>query len=108
MSTHQRLLTLPELALLVHMLRGKPNVEHLLAALPTSQVEQMDDGGMGSLLFVSYKPNRKFSDVVADFQFNDADGIPVLASLNIDEDGALFELDMFKADFSPLQRLPIL
>jgi hypothetical protein len=107
MPNHQRLLTLQELALLLYMLRGKPNVEHLLACLPTAQVEELSDGGMGSLLFVSSKPNRMFGEVIAEIQFNDEDNVPVLASLNLDKDGALFELDLFKADFSPLKKLPV-
>lgn len=68
----------------------------------------MNDGGMGSLLFVRSKPDRRLGEVVAEFQFKDEDNIPVLASLNLDEDGELFELDLFKADFSPLKRLPVL
>jgi hypothetical protein len=62
MSNHKRPLSLPELALLLFMLRGAPNMEHLLAGLPTMEVEEIDDGGMGSLLFVSSKPNRMFGE----------------------------------------------
>ena len=107
MPKQQRLLSRPELALLLYMLRGKPEVEHLLAGLPTIEVEDMDDGGMGSLLFVSSKPNRRFGDAVAQVQFTDEDNVAVLASINVDKDGELFELDLFKADFSPLKKLPV-
>ena len=39
-------------------------------------------------------------------KFNDADGVPVSAALNLDQDHHLFELDVWKVDFSPLQRWP--
>ena len=35
-------------------------------------------------------------------QFRDADGVGVVASLNVDQDGVPFELDMWKVDSSPL------
>jgi len=69
----------------------------------------MDDGGMGSLyLFVDEenKENRKFGAQVSEYQFLDKDGIDVIASLNVDEEGYLFELDIWKADFSELNNLP--
>lgn len=47
-----------------------------------------------------------FGGQVAEYQFTDADGVEVLASLNVDQDGRPFELDMWKTDFSPLIRIP--
>ena len=38
--------------------------------------------------------------------FTDEDGVKVIASLNVDSDGHLFELDIWKTDFSPLLRIP--
>jgi hypothetical protein len=35
-----------------------------------------------------------------------ADGVPVSTTLNPDAAGALFELDVFKGDFSPLLAFP--
>lgn len=72
-------------------------------------VAAMPDGGMGSLrlrLPNSTDAHQRFGGQVAEFSFADADGVPVLVSLNIDERGAPFELDVWKADFSPLQRVP--
>ena len=103
----KRLLTLPELGLLIYMLRGKPNVERLLALLPTAEVEELADGGMGSLRFVSSKPHRRLGEVVAELWYRDADEVPVLASLYLDTEGDLYELDNWKADSTPLQRIPV-
>jgi len=102
----QRPLSLSELALLVFMLRETPNAERFLGRLPTIKVQDMDDGGMGSLLFESEKQDRKLGDVIAEMQYLDEDDVPVFVSLNLDKDGDLFELDSWKVDFSPLRRIP--
>jgi hypothetical protein len=70
----------------------------------------MDDGGMGSLRLATdealQKPGRLVGPRAAEVQFIDADGVPVLASLNLDQNGELMELDIWKTDFSPLIRIP--
>lgn len=43
---------------------------------------------------------------VAELQFDDDDGVPILTSLNIDQDGKLFELDIWKVDYSPVIKYP--
>jgi hypothetical protein len=43
---------------------------------------------------------------IAEAEFTDEDGIPVSAVLNLDDKGQLFELDMWKVDFSALKRYP--
>lgn len=62
----------------------------------------MDDGGMGGL-YLLYEgediKGRKFGTQIADFEFKDTDGIDVIASLNLDDKGSLFELDIWKTDF---------
>jgi hypothetical protein len=102
----KRLLTLPELGLLIYMLRGKPQVERILALLPTAEVEELNDGGMGSLRFVSVKQNRHLGQVVAELWYKDEDEVPVLASLYLDTEGDLYELDSWKSDSTPLKRIP--
>jgi hypothetical protein len=89
------------------MLRGKPEAEPLLARLPTARVQELEDGGMGSLQFVSGTPNRRLGHLLANLWYTDADGVAVLASLYADTDGELFELDSWKVDDSPLQRIPV-
>ncbi len=72
-------------------------------------VRPMDDGAMGSLcLFPQGKivEGRILGKQVSDFQFTDIDGIEVIASLNVDRDGNLFELDIWKTDFGELISYP--
>ncbi len=69
----------------------------------------MDDGGMGSLyLFPKGKliGERLFGEQVSDFQFTDTDGVIVIVSLNVDKEGNLFELDIWKTDFGKLLKIP--
>lgn len=75
------------------------DVEHHL-------VEQMDDGGMGSLRFVSDARDRHVGGALAGASFLDEDGVLVSVTLNVDQHGQLFELDIWKVDFSPLKRIP--
>lgn len=106
------------------VLNRKPTTEEILlvdflvnnasAILPSNwkdnlMVCNMDDGKMGSLhLYNSAKMinGRKFGKQVSEFQFLDEDGVVVIASLNVDENGNLFELDIWKTDFSKLIKLP--
>ena len=37
----------------------------------------------------------------------DEDGVVVLAALNLDKNGKLFELDLWKVNFNPLETLPL-
>lgn len=77
--------------------------------LEALEVEPMDDGGMGSLYFIhpsKSRNQRRFGKCVARTEFTDDDGIAVSATLNVDEDGDLFELDVWKTDFNPVSRLP--
>ena len=72
-------------------------------------VQNMDDGQMGSLRLY---PNRDiikkrfFEKCVSEYQFNDIDGILVIASLYIDNENKLFELDIWKTNYEPLKILP--
>lgn len=72
-------------------------------------VMDMKDGGMGSLLLFPKdfkEKDRQFGEQVSDYRFLDEDGVEVIASLNVDQNGNLFELDMWKTDFSKLLRWP--
>ena len=72
------------------------------------QVEEMDDGGMGSLRLVvpTIAARRGVVSCEAAVRFTDADGVEVVASLNTDEHGSPIELDMWKTHFSRLIRIP--
>jgi len=72
-------------------------------------VESLSDGGMGSLrLFPcgSDQSKREFGMQLSEVQFFDKDGVRVSASLNIDQDGDIYELDIWKTDFSNLIEIP--
>ena len=106
MDCHWRELTAGEIRLLDELVRRSSapvaRAEDLLAC-------PMDDGGMGSIVLaplpISVIP-RRFGSQVAEVWFSDADGVAVSATLNTDEEGELFELDVWKVDFSPLIRIP--
>jgi hypothetical protein len=68
-------------------------------------VNPMDDGGMGSLAIGKNYDNRQLGEQIAEYMFKDLDGTPVSAALNVDELGELYELDIWKVDFSPTQML---
>jgi hypothetical protein len=74
-------------------------------------VKQMDDGGMGSFFILqsdySANLNRKFGKQASEYQFNDEDGVPVLVTLNLDEDNRLFEVDVWKTDYSPVIKFKV-
>lgn len=80
----------------------KYNLENLLVC-------SINDGGMGSLLLY---PNGKidnkrvFGEQISEMSYDDSDGTKVIISLNIDSEGNLFELDIWKTNFGKLIRLP--
>jgi len=70
------------------------------------KLESMDDGGMGSLHFFTETEDPKFGKTVAEYEFKDEDGLPVFATLILDQNGRIYELDMWKVNYSPLQNWP--
>ena len=94
-------------------------IAHLLTtgeAVPSAEVdrqsllvESMNDGGMGSLRLVPTgmrSKQRFFGARVSSFEFDDEDGVRVLAALVVDSEGHIYELELFKTDFTRLKRLP--
>lgn len=68
-------------------------------------VRDHDDGGMGSLDLVPLHKGhlgKVFGRAAAQIQFLDLDGVDVIAALYLDQDGDLFDLDVWKTDFNPL------
>jgi len=49
---------------------------------------------------------RIFGKVLAEAQCTDEDGVCVSIAINADNKGDLFEVDIWKVDFSPLKRYP--
>jgi len=102
-----RLLTADERALLAGLIGDKPEAARLLDSLPTALVEEMDDGGMGSLRFSGPENvSRRLGEQLVEKEFADIDGVPVIVAINLDDRGDLYELDVWKVDFSPLKRFP--
>src|SRR4051812_15966082 len=75
------------------------------ASLEEVLVVDMRDGGMGSIRFVNHGDRRR-SCSIAEAEYVDDDGVLVCIELNVDGSDELFELDLWKVDFSPLQRYP--
>jgi hypothetical protein len=77
--------------------------------LKSLKVADMEDGGMGSLrLFPKGLKvlDARFGERESACQFTDEDGVDVIASLNLDQHGKLYELDIWKTDFGKLIRIP--
>jgi len=96
-------------AKLLEALASKASINLPVDWQETIMVSSMDDGKMGSLyLFpkgiIGY--SRLFGRQASDCCFIDKDGIKVIASLNLDNNGDLFELDIWKTDYSPLIYIP--
>jgi hypothetical protein len=93
-----------ELSLISAMLNGTRHPE-LLSTLKVCAVEDMQDGGMGSIRFCGSE-GRRLGAAIAEAEYTDADGVLVSIVLNTDTNGALYEVDFWKVDFSPLCQYP--
>lgn len=95
---------------LLKVLVNKAKIDNLPKEwLERLMVRNLNDGGMGSLaLFPNGKERYKrcFGNEVSKVQFRDTDGILVIATLYLDDMGELYELDIWKTDFSPLKKIP--
>lgn len=100
-----RLLRVEEDALIRAMLEVQKDSANLLQQVDAVMVEDMSDGGMGSLRFSSDEMHS-LSVAVAEADYIDTDGIPVSIIVNVDGKGQLFELDIWKANFLPLECYP--
>jgi hypothetical protein len=95
--------------LLLEVLVKKSSLSFPLDWKENLLVRPMDDGGMGSLLLFPrglMNEKRMMGTRISECRFLDKDGIEVIASLNIDDKGDLYELDVWKTDFSPLISFP--
>ncbi|HFG0578844.1 hypothetical protein LIS90_13615 [Flavobacterium psychrophilum] len=104
----KRKLTLKE-ELLIDFLIKKSNVNNITNWKNKIVATPMADGGMGSLKLYSTdndKEDRLYGSTISEYQYKDIDGIDVIASLNLDKNNNLFELDIWKVDFSELLSLP--
>jgi uncharacterized protein DUF6984 len=97
-----------ELAIIKKMLAASPFEAKLAPQVSAMKVQEMPDGGMGSIKFFNGRPRSEleYGKEIAEAAFKDADGVPVSLSLRVDKAGDLFELDVWKVDFSPLIGYP--
>ena len=96
-----------ERALLEKMLADRFPQPKLSAKLESAEVEDMQDGCMGSIRFVaSGGQSRRFGKTIAKADYVDEDGVPVSIAINADDQGELLEVDFWKVDFSRLRRYP--
>jgi hypothetical protein len=102
-----RTLTKAEYGLISFLLMGTPYAKQIISGLSNMMVEEMDDGGMGSLRFMNKNmPQRRFGKQISEITLLDEDKVPVSFAIFLDKDGKLFELNVFKADFSRLVKFP--
>ena len=81
--------------------------EEIAAGLKDAEVREIPGGEIGSLVFAPSGPGeRKFGDVLATAEATDSDGATITFALNLDRSGALYELDIWKDDFSHVITLP--
>lgn len=70
-------------------------------------VQDMDDGGMGGVFFLSKNRNDQvLGNMLMELEFFDEDGAIVSVVINLDQNGDLYEMDVFKGDFSALLSFP--
>lgn len=100
-----RHLRVEEILLVLFLLSKHPRGAELIVGLQNARVADMADGGMGS---VTFDPDhvRKFGRVLLEASCVDLDEVVLSIALNVDERGELFELDIWKVDFSTLCAIP--
>ena len=98
-----------ELLLLNFLIVGVDHFEPSGKLLGRIKVADMNDGGMGSLRLFPQGSDAldvKFGKRASACQFTDEDGVEVIASLNLDQNGNLYELDIWRTDFGRVTRIP--
>ena len=96
-----------ERELIERMLTGQDVKPGVAAKLPSVLVEDMQDGGMGSIRFLTSDHSaRHLGKVIAQAEYVDDDGVLVSIVINADHENELYEVDFWKVDFSPLNRYP--
>jgi hypothetical protein len=84
-----------------------PAVDPLCPPPPIMPPPSMLDGGMGSIRFVAQSKGQaggRFN--VAERFYNDADNVLVSFTLNLDDQGEPWEIDVCRVDSSPLKKPP--
>jgi len=97
-----------EKQMLTALLQSVRDGTQFCLSLEGIMASDMNDGGMGSLLLVPDQDigDRRFGRRLISGEFNDTDGVPVQLGVNLDQNGRLYELDIWKVDFSPISKWP--
>jgi hypothetical protein len=103
-SSKPRALSTNELELLKFMLSDKKH-NHLLNGIGSLRVNELVDGNMGSIRFVSLL-NESQAFCLEKAEFRDAEGSNINVAINADQTGALYEIDIWKYDFTPVVEFP--
>jgi hypothetical protein len=85
------------------------NKDDIQEWIENCKCEELSDGDMGSIRLIRIgknNPPSQFSYTGVESEFTDTDGISVIISLNISNDGYPFELDFWKVNFAPLIAYP--
>ncbi|GAB4091549.1 DUF6984 family protein [Flaviaesturariibacter terrae] len=84
-------------------------IEHLVSLAPggrsyaiPGEVENLGEGGLGGIQL----SGRGTPEDLVEASYRDEDGKSVLLTLTVNEHGELYDLDIWKMDFSPLLRYP--
>jgi hypothetical protein len=104
-TTSLRKLTSAENVLIQYMLNHVNQISLFRGMSSDCLVEDLSDGGMGSFRFQG-ESDRTFGSELVSGKFVDSDGVDVIVSIYLDQNGHLFELDSWKVDHSPRLKLP--
>ena len=103
-TSKPRALSANELELLKFMLSDKKH-DHLLNGIGSLRVNELVDGHMGSIRFISLLNERQAS-CLETAEFRDVEGSNINVTINADQTGALYEIDIWKYDFTPVIEFP--
>jgi hypothetical protein len=73
------------------------------------RVQPLEDGGMRSFrvrVDADMTDKRRTGRCASELQYDDTDGVRVIASLYLDLEGLPYEVDLWKVNFQPVCRLP--
>lgn len=88
---------------LINFMLSDENV--ILDKLENCLVRDLKDNEMGSVEFVTNSAMRRVDRAITK-EFLDKDGVVISVSVNIDQFGDLYEVDIWRVDFFPVQSYP--
>ena len=105
-ASHERFLRQEEKNLVRQLLEQTRRGNEVLESLDSIKVHDLADGGMGSVRTLPLDDEKRKAIPIASANYADSDNTLINAQINCDESGRLFEIDIWKADFSPVVRYP--